>query len=177
MNEQVLVWDERKKVLKALVDQALQEALPEAEVDEYQANVNRVTADFLAEKADLEAYGKATELDQHLPGLVKVKTLTEYRYVMECAGFTEEEITKTLAHENDHRLAVEEVEGARSQYMLLCMTTNDGRVFRPSLYTAWPDGIPAKEFSEELRASISAPEHLSECDIAQLSKSNSEASP
>lgn len=168
MNELPSAWYERKKVLKALVGQAIREALPESEVDKYQENVNRVTADFLAGKADLEAYRKATERDQYLPGLVKVRTLAEYRYVMECAGFTEEEIAKTLAHENDHRLAVEGVEGAHSQYMLLCMTAKDGMVFRPSQYTDWPDGVAAEEFSEKLRAAICAPDELSRCDKAQL---------
>ena len=170
-------WDERKKELLAMVEQARSEALSEKEIDERQDKVNRSTANFLAGNSTWQEYQEALKVE-NVPGAVFVETLPEFRVVMQFGRFTETEIQDTLAHENEHMLEALKNPAKRRYYRLLFMKSPDrGFGMSPSVWIVWPDKKGEESDREKTRQLIAAPEILSDTDIAQLREITPKVSP
>lgn len=170
MGEQPQSWEDRKAELAQMVTEAEQQALSEAEIDRYQEQIDEATNKLMSGKLTLEQFNSTTaELDGSI-GSVFVDTLPEYRFVLECAGFSPDEVEDTLAHENDHMLIAQDVPGADLCYQLQFMRTEQGVAMRPSVRIDWPDGVQDEAARERIMQCLAAPDELSDSDKRTLSE-------
>lgn len=161
-------WESHEVELKRLVEGAEKEAPTEEEADAYQNSIDRLNRELLEGGITHDQFGAATAKLEQPGGHVSVDTLPEYRAVLEFAGFSQQEIADTLAHENDHMLLAREIPGATLKYRLQFMKTESGIAMRPSVRIDWPEGVQDEGIRARLKDALIAPEHLSDADKRAL---------
>lgn len=163
-------WQIQKFLISMRVVQARQTASTEAAADDYQEKLDEISAQWLNDTLSYDEFREATRHLKRPAGSVFVNTLPEYRFLLECANFSEPEITTTLAHENAHMLVAQRMPNIRPTYALQFMITPRGFAIRPSVNIYLLDGAESDSqiAKEQFKHALTAPEALSNSNKKKL---------
>lgn len=153
--------------LKIEINQAKREALSKERFDLIKDQQDVLTIQFLRGEITSSVFEQKTkELDVQ-EGLVERRGLIEYVNLLEAIGFSEDEVKKTVAHENDHMVEAL-TKGVDPVYRVQFVRTGSGVGMYPSIHFDFPVTMSEEERRRILREILEAPEELSDTDKHHL---------